>query len=271
MKTTKSLCTYLLFASCLGTLMGCNKDMLFPTMGDVKEFSRIDSERHDRHDKAMTDQHKIQTPKLAAEIQAIRDNAKKEFERLDKETAEIESNLLPLMKEVPALLAKLLGVPDSVINTLTGKLGPKIAAAQKEADAAMSGVKNNATALRETKVHLATYETALMELSKETADKFALATADTIARLDKVREDRAAFEKILRDDLKLSPAEISDLKGMSTEQIMAMIAAAVTAAGIGVAGGRGGKSRSHEDVEKLKNKIAALTANIELHKPAPKG
>ena len=88
-------------------------------------------------------------------------------------------------------------------------------------------------------------------------------TKETFDKLSALRDDDQEFRRVLQQDLQLTSAEMEGLKGMSTEQILALLAAAGGAAGIGVAGGRGGKSRATPEIEKLRESVSGITASIE--------
>ncbi|MEE8106106.1 MAG: hypothetical protein V3T86_11285 [Planctomycetota bacterium] len=93
----------------------------------------------------------------------------------------------------------------------------------------------------------------LATLSDSTRDKFASITATQLEKLTELKGDRAKFDlQLLKIGLKAS--EVDDLKGMSTTEIMALLAAA----GAGGALGKTGKSRAQVDVDALKEKLAAM-------------
>ena len=54
--------TLIVFVAWMGALAGCSSDMFYPTMGDVKEFARLERDQHDAHDKNMGEQHKVMHP-----------------------------------------------------------------------------------------------------------------------------------------------------------------------------------------------------------------
>lgn len=251
-------------AMAAGLMVGCQADMLYPTLGDVKQFDQIASARLDRHDEGMTQQHEIMHPKVAEKIRAIREETSAEFKVLDDKVKQIESNLLPLIKQAAILAAQMAGLPDSLTNSIMGKVGPRIDVVGTAATSAMHAATTAGSDATDVKTRLA-------ELKKDLRDKLATATAATVKSLEDAEGNRKEFDELLRKELKLTPAQMESLSGMTTEQILALIAAAGGAAGIGVVGGRGGKSRSHEDIEKLKQALARLTADIERQKPPQKG
>ncbi|MCH8853826.1 MAG: hypothetical protein IID41_14410 [Planctomycetes bacterium] len=71
----------------LGTLSACNPDLMYPTIGYVHKVAKIEADRLDKHDKNMTEQHKIQTPELAAELDAQRALFTEQIAKLDEELA----------------------------------------------------------------------------------------------------------------------------------------------------------------------------------------
>lgn len=75
-------------------------------------------------------------------------------------------------------------------------------------------------------------------------------------KIDKVEDtigvDLSVIEDRLRSELSLTPEDIENMKGMTTEQILAWIASLAASAGIGgVGGSKLGKSRSAEEVLRL--------------------
>ncbi len=109
----------------------------------------------------------------------------------------------------------------------------------------------------------------LEALSQSLRDKMASADSATIARLDALKGDEAAFREKLEADLKLTPDQLKQLDGMTTEQIMGLIASAIAAAGLGGAFGKTGKSRGQADIEKLKDAVNDITTAAALHQTKP--
>lgn len=256
----------------LGTLTGCDPGMMYPNVNYIEKLARIEKERLDAHEKSNTEQHKIQTPKLAAELEAQRDLFTQRMGELDKQLAEARAEqdkawqkIFDNGGDIVKAGLQIAGVPSVV----TDMLMPKIDAAKDEADVAMNkamlvGAKADTvgTALDE-------IQKALAELSKETRVKFASVTQETFDDLTALRTDDAEFRRVLQERLQLTSTEMEALKGMSTEQILALLAAAGGAAGIGVAGGKTGKSRSEPKMEKLAGELEKLAKEVALRTPVP--
>lgn len=261
----------------LGTLTGCDPGLMYPTTTYVTKMGENMGKAIEAHDDNMTEQHKIQTPEVAAELDAQRELFTQRMAELDKQLAEARAEqdrmwqmILKNGGDIVKGALQIAGVPSVV----TDMLMPKIDAAKDEADVAMNkamlvGAKADtvASAVSDAMEELDEIQQALARLSDETRDKFASVTQDTMDRLSALRTDDAEFRRVLQQDLQLTAAEMEGLKGMSTEQILALLAAAGGAAGIGVAGGRGGKSRAQPEIEKLKESVAGITAAIERMKP----
>ena len=102
----------------------------------------------------------------------------------------------------------------------------------------------------------------LERLSEELRGKLAAISTETQDKLKAAKDDRKEFERILMEEGKLTPEQIENLKGFTTEQILALIAAATGAAGAGAMASRGGKSRSQPEIDELYDKIGDLTTRL---------
>ena len=102
--------------SLLALFCGCSEMTTFPTLYDVKGMATIEAARLDAHDRNITDQHKLQTPKLANDLENLRNNFVQTNKDLDEKLKSMQSSLTPLIEKVTALALKLLGVPGSVTD-----------------------------------------------------------------------------------------------------------------------------------------------------------
>lgn len=281
MMIKKEYWTALPVVGCMVMLAGCNKVIeafAYPSIADVKDFARLEAERLEDHDTNMTEQHKKMHPDAATEIDKLKAEFDAKLQANVKKTQAIEGTVTGIIKDAAARFAGLPagGSVEGFVSKLVGTETDKVRAKTEEVRTAMLvNFKDvNEDIVDESKARVAEIvkmerdlKARLDQLTEETRTKLASTTKETFNKLEGLKDDRAAFERTLRDELKLTPAQIEELKGMTTEQILALIAAAGGAAGIGVAGSRGGKSRSHAEIERLKDSVSRLTANIERAKP----
>lgn len=255
-----------------GTIVasGCSQksmDAFFAaSVADQREFTKLVIDDIDKHDVNMSTQHKKMHPEAEAEINASRAQFEKDLAKIRADVDNVHSSVGTIIGDVQNNLLRLAGIPtggtvkdvmvagDKVINDGLVKqreaLLANIAAMEKELTAAA--------------------KEQLEKLDDETKAKFAGVSDETGKKLMLLRGDQEKFNAALRDELQLTPAQKEQLNGMTTEQILALIAAAGGAAGVGLVGGRSGKSRGALDIEKLKENAAAMKADIERWKPAPK-
>ena len=100
--------------------------------------------------------------------------------------------------------------------------------------------------------------TQYADLSKELQGKLANVDVQAATALAGATGDRARFEQLLKDQVKLTESEIAQLSGMSTDDIMALIIAAGGATFAGGALGKTGKSRGQVDIERLREQIEEM-------------
>ncbi|RJP30769.1 MAG: hypothetical protein C4547_16365 [Phycisphaerales bacterium] len=110
---------------------------------------------------------------------------------------------------------------------------------------------------------------ALNALAASLTDRLAAAGDQTDARLAALRAEVDSWRRSLLEELKLSPDQIERLQGMTTEQIIALIAAALGSAGLGIVSGRTGTSRAEPRLEKLESKVSTLAEEVKLRTPVP--
>ena len=244
------------------TMTGCDLGMLPPNIRYVEDLAKIEADRLEKHDKNMTEQHKIQTPEVAAELDAQRALFTEQIAKLDEELAaarkkqdEAWQYIIDNGMNIATTVAELAGVPSTVTNMVRDKLQPKIDGAKDEAATAM----NEAMLVR---ASVDNVEKVLARLSEDTRDKFASVTQDTLDRLSALRTDDAEFRRVLKEEVKLTPAEMAALKDMTPEQIMALLLSAGGAAVAGGALGKTGKSRGQADLDDLKEKLSELKGGV---------
>lgn len=255
---------------------GCQSDLYYPTMGDVKEVARLGREQLDAHDHNMTEQHKAIAPQAAAPIDAQRDLFAARLDQLAHQTEALESKHAALAREALTLAAQVSGLPAALSGSIRESIDPDIEAARDEArgaasDAALvqAGLDELSRGAQQARDDLVQVREAFDDLSDDVAARLGQVTQDTLSRLEKLRDQDEEFRRLLREELKLTPADLEALKGMSTEQILALIASAIGAAGIGMFGGRSGKSRAEPRVEKLETKVSDLAEELKLRTPPP--
>ncbi len=92
-------------------------------------------------------------------------------------------------------------------------------------------------------------------LSESTKEKFAAASKnpELIAELERLKGNDEQFREKLKSDLKLTEQEMEQLKGFTPAEIMALL----TVGGIGLGGGRLGKSRSQGELDKINARLDA--------------
>lgn len=219
-----------------------------PLFGDMQKVSDAGLKALDKHDDAMAKQHADMSPEVAEKIRASRAQSAAEIARLREDVKIMEPLLASVNEETVRLVAGLAGVPDSVTNAVLNA-GNKM---RKEVDEKIEKSSVQITA------DIRSIETLLAKLSSETTAKLGSLTEDNIAKLATLTNNDEAFRRELQAAAKLTNAEMAGLKGMSAEEIMLMLGAAGAATAAGGALGKTGKSRSHDDIEKLKDLIAKL-------------
>lgn len=242
---------------------GCNPDLMYPTVGYVEKRAALHDKALDKHDEHMAKDHGAMSPEVAAQLAANRAQFTSDLGKIRAEAVAARQQQDQAIKQAVRDLGDFGVNVAKLPGSLTDLLMPDINDAKRDARSASEEVRvananlsNFVTTVKDNKAELSEARRALAKLSE-----------DTIAKLEEAREDRDQFEQILRAELKFTPDEIEDLKGMTTEQILALLAAAGGAAGIGIAGGRGGKSRAQPEIETLRGDLAKLTENVARRAP----
>ena len=266
----------LVLAGALGLQIGCSQaqmeSWLYPSMKDVKEFAKLEQEQHTAHDDNMTEQHVKMHPDAEAAIRTQKAEFDARMADIAKRTEELKGSIAANFKKITEEALKLatgftgLAAFTKTTDKRVGDLGDESDTARAARAATEKTLAEARTVLERMTKDMAEAEENLASLSEGTQEKLLAANADTVSRLDKLREDDSAFRAELKDSLNLSVSQMKELEGMSPNEIMALLGLAGAAAGIGVAGGRTGKSRSHQEVEKVKTTIAKLLADLERQK-----
>jgi hypothetical protein len=153
---------------------------------------------------------------------------------------------------------------DAKKDATDAKEESKSAAKKADALAAELGIN---------KVQLEAARKTLEQLDSDTKVKLQNVSADQIRELAKLKDDREKFNDEFRktlEALKLDQKQIANIqektKGMSTQEILAILAAAGTAGAAGIASARTGKSRSQPEIDALKSKVTELDHTTEKKK-----
>lgn len=152
--------------------------------------------------------------------------------------------------EIGALTKTILGIAKDTEN-LEGR-----ADKMKEDIAKLLDEKNAV------KVDFAVAQERFNALSTTMQEKLSEVPESVIADLTKLKADDEAFREQFQREVQLTDAEMESLKGMSTEQLLSLLAAAGVAAGAGGALGKTGKSRGYREIDKLRESLTELKREI---------
>ena len=95
-------------------------------------------------------------------------------------------------------------------------------------------------------------------LSTSMQEKLSQVPESVIQDLTKLKADDEAFRDKLQRELQITDAQMESLKGLSTEEILGLLAAAGVATGAGGALAKTGKSRGSAEIENLRKDILEL-------------
>lgn len=260
-------------AGAIGLQIGCSQAQIeswaYPSMRDVKDLAKLEQAQHTAHDDNMTEQHIKMHPETEDEIRALKADFDARVAELAKRTealtGSVAENFRKIVEAALTAAGKYVGL-DSVTETVAD-LGDESDAARDERAETATTMGNATTLLTGLSVDLSKLEQTLASLSEGTREALAKASAESISKLDTLREKEAEFRRELETSLNLSKTQMQELAGMSPNEIMALLGLGGAAAGIGVAGGRTGKSRSHAELESLRETVSELAAEIEREKP----
>lgn len=247
---------------CLVMLAGCSQAMtdsfFAESVTDSRKFHKVTQEAVKDNYESLSEQHKKMHPEAAADIDKLKAEYAAKFEKLQERNDNIHSAVGEVVRELASRFANL-APGGSVASYVAGVVVTASDKAEAKTDKVATDAKDARTTM---KTDAEKARTAMLA-------SFTTVRADTFAKLDSLKEDRAAFEQTLRDEVKLTPEQLENLNGMTTEQIMAMIAAAVGAAGAGGVLAKTGKSRSHGAIDKINERLDTITTDAALEKPSP--
>lgn len=268
-----SLSMMVVGAALVALLAGCTAANTFPTVQDVKDFAKEERETIKALEIDLTKQHLAQHPEASGAIIASATAFRAEMGEIAKRVEAMEGSLKPFLEKglsgVLAMIGKLAGIDLPLVDTFQ-KQDAKTDANKQKSDTNTAAIDDLEKWAADVKAAAAKRDAQereirarLAALDQDTREKFSRADKETIAKLNELKKDRAAFDKELQRQFKLTDAQMAELKGMSPEQIISIIAAAVAAAGVGVAGGKTGKSRSEPKVEAMAAKLDDVIRKME--------
>lgn len=227
---------------------GCAPDAFFaPSVDEAKQLHLETRVLVEKHDDNMTGQHQAMNPEAADEIGLFKQSFEDEVVRINERAKAVNSKVGAIVRD----LIERFGVGGSFLAVVNGLIDE----VQDDVDVVSADVDD--------------VEARLAELKAETWAAFATVSTESLVELEKLRGDNKAFREKLQAAAKLTDAEMESLKGLSTQELMAMLLAAAGAAGAGGALGKTGKSRGAGEIEKLKDAIDKITTDAALHKAAP--
>ncbi len=253
------------------SLVGCTADMMYPTIGDVKDFQKLEFEALDRHNTTMTEQHALIKPEKAAEIRALGKTFSEDLEKIKKDVEALESNLKPLLDQgasvIGNLLSNLAGL-DIPIGELFKEQSQSVNNVQSDIESAIKDALERITAM-ETRVNdklgIVQDKTEsrwnnldeelkkrFLALDKELQKKF-VADQSVISKLEALKDNDAEFRSTLQTELQLTDAEMEKLKEFTPGEILALLGVG----GAGAAASRVGPSRNKGQLDAANNEANA--------------
>lgn len=100
-------------------------------------------------------------------------------------------------------------------------------------------------------------------ISDRTLQKLATLPANTIQDLEQLRSDRDRLLDEVARAASLTADERRELEGLSTEELLGLITAAIGAAAAGGVLGKTGRSRAQADVDSLRGEVISLNAKMD--------
>ncbi len=267
MLRTIRLQTILAPIAILVALSGCSSDMMYPTIGDVKQIQDKGFDALDKHDNNMTEQHAVMRPELASELRGLRANFTVDLEDLRKEVQELESNLKPLIDQGAAvlgnLLAKFTGIDlplgelfNQQEKSTNNKVATLVADTQSRIKSIEDRMKDVESTLRDRIADVADdvdhTNAKLVErfnsFDQAFRDKLTSASDSLIDKLKGLEQNDAEFRSTLKNELQLTDAEMEKLKDLTPTEILALLGVG----GVGTAASRFGPSRNKKEVDDAK-------------------
>jgi archaellum component FlaC len=258
--------------ACVG---GCEKvidEFVYPSLGNAKRMAQRELDAIGEQTLALSEQHKLMEPSVADPIDELKNAFDARIAQFRDET-EKERNLVAVIGERGAQLAlKLNDFPEytEIEDRLT------------EVDESHEDVSDKVEALRDDTRDLdqrtgliakdvETIDEVLQRLDRETVAKLSSVNAQTLRELERLKGDGLAFREKLAGDLQLTREAMDAMKGLTTEEILALVAGTLSAAAAGGALGKTGKSRGSSEIEKIKDRLDAITTDIAMVKPSSIG
>lgn len=100
-------------------------------------------------------------------------------------------------------------------------------------------------------------------LSTSMQEKLSQVPESVIQDLTKLKADDEAFRDKLQRELQITDAQMESLKGLSTEEILGLLAAAGAATGAGGALAKTGKSRGAGEIDALRRELAKVEGRLD--------
>lgn len=263
----------------LAPFAGCTSATTFPTLLDVHRIQAIEAARQNAHDRNITDQHKLQTPKLANDLENLRNNFVQANKKLDEELKSLESSLAPVIEKVTALGLKLLGVPGSVTDLVKGESDQTKTGLQQKIDAVLKELETKSETLTARLASFEKTEAATIadlrkqleenKLAKQLSDKDlttlqqAVQTrGDEILALKNDPEKLRATVVAIARDAGLSGDAIKALQNADDGELLRMLMVLLGGGTLGGAASRLGSSRSKRDIEELRTNILSMKSEV---------
>lgn len=257
----------------IGMLAGCSQmvwdALTLQTNLDAKNLAKVQSEETDALGERISKEHEAQTPELADRFAEIRTEFIEDMEKIGARIDGLKTAHQPFIEGVARAVAEtVLPVP---VSKLLDKIKANIKDLDTEVDTANVERAERTVVLASLKDELAAANERLAGLDAGTRENLANVSKNTEAmrKLESLQDNDKVFREALQKQANLTDKEMEGLKGLSTEEIMAMLAAAGVAAAGGGALGKTGKSRGHAEIEKLKDAINDITTAAARELPSP--
>jgi len=234
----------------------------YPTIRDVQEFADKERQALDAHDANVSRSLAAIKPEAAEAIAASREQFERELARLEEETRAIRGEAAQVVAGLAEVGLRLAGMPAEIRERITDALSPQIAAAQDEADAAGAVAQHATTVASSAQAEVERLAARVESLGESLREKLAGIDNEAVRLLEQARGNRAEFDRILAERAKLTEAEIAQLRGLTTEDVLALIFAAGGATLAGGALGKTGKSRAQAEIDALRIEIGAIQRRL---------
>lgn len=266
------IAVWIVTAGLLVTAGGCEKvvdEFVYPSLGNARRMSQRELDAIGAQTKTLSEQHKLLEPAVADSIDELKNAFDERIAQLRDETAH-ERNLVGVIGERAAQLAlKLNAYPE--YREIEHRLTNSDEATERVSEG-VAGLRDETRALDQrtglVSKDVETISATLQRLDRDTVAKLADVSTQTLQELERLKGDGLAFREKLAGDLQLTREAMDAMRGLSTEEILALLGSALSAAVAGGALGKTGKSRGSDDIEKIKDRLDAITTDIALAKPS---